>query len=77
MVTYNDLKNALAEGVTVFQYLKKDGTIREARGTTNLEIIKAEGYAFKGSQRPAPEGVTVYWDLDAHGWRSFVTANLL
>lgn len=73
----NNILTKLAGGVTAFRYLKKDGTIREARGTTNIEIIRAEGYEFKGPQRPPVEGVTVYWDMDAHGWRSFITANLL
>lgn len=59
----------LSEGVVSFKYRKSDGSLREAKGTTNLNLIPE-------ANRPATTVVTdgpaiSYFDVDANGWRSF------
>ena len=66
------LKEKLHEGEVNFEYLKKDGTIRKARGTLDTGMIP-ECYWPK-EQPTAPDNVR-YWDLDADGWRSFRPEN--
>lgn len=65
------LKEGLRNGVVVFSYKKKDGSIRVAKGTTNLHFIETK-YSFKGgSSYPKRCGYTSYWDLDKNAWRCF------
>ena len=37
-----DLKTALNEGIVLFQFIKKDGTTRHARGTTCPDLVPAD-----------------------------------
>lgn len=76
----------LQKGIYDFSYFKTDGTIREARGTLNLELIpedkrpKGENSSpLRGGRvgsEPAP-GVFTYYDLIAQGWRSFRCDNFI
>ena len=68
--TVEALKDAMRKGVVKFQYVKKDGTIRTATGTLNLDIIN-ENYSFKDSGGPDKYGYTPYWDIEKDGWRCF------
>lgn len=65
-----DIKDALKKGVVTFQFKKNDGTIRTAKGTTNLGIIN-ENYSFKGGDGPEKYGYTSYWDVEKGDWRCF------
>lgn len=67
----NALIKKLTEGSVSFKYRKIDGTIREATGTLNNELIPADaGSAIV----PADTAATVaYYDLGANGWRAFRT----
>ena len=38
----NTLKKALHEGVVLFDFIKKDGTHRDARGTTCPDLIPTD-----------------------------------
>ena len=73
----NDIKNLrkkLREGEVNFEYTKKDGTTRKARGTLDIGMIPEDHWP---KERPtAPDNVR-YWDLDAQGWRSFRPENFL
>lgn len=68
----------LSKGAVKFKYTKKDGTVREAFGTTNINFIPSE-------HRPSEEASTVitdtptvrYYDLNSKGWRSFIKENIL
>lgn len=77
-----ELKKALREGEVSFKFKKKDGTIREARGTTNSDLIphKEEKEDEVGSPKrkhtPNPN-VTCYFDLDKMLWRSFTNDSLI
>jgi hypothetical protein len=73
-----DLRNELANGLTNFAFIKKDGSVRIANGTTNLDLIPAENHP-KGTGK-ASDKVLAYFDLDKEAWRclsvntEFVTA---
>ena len=69
------LKKSLKKGIVTFQYQKKDGTIRTAKGTTNVSIIE-DNYTYKGGEGPSRYGYTSYWDVDKNDWRCF-NENLL
>lgn len=65
------LQWALCLGVALFKYKKIDGSIREARGTT--ETVPPT----KGTHRSPNYGLLTYYDLNAEGWRSAKIENLL
>ena len=70
----NDLRTALNEGVVLFEFIKKDGTTRHARGTTSTDLIPSDDMP-KGNRTPlqqaAYERQTVsFYDIDKKGWRS-------
>lgn len=69
-----DLKEHLHNGEVTFEYKKKDGTIRRARGTLRMDVIP-ESY-WPVLRPTAPDNVR-YWDLDSEGWRSFRPENFL
>lgn len=68
---YVNLRKWLSEGIVTFSYWKKDGSIREAKGTLNELLIPLDQRP-KGSPLATPnyDGVA-YFDLDKQGWRSF------
>lgn len=73
----NDIKNLrkkLHEGEVNFEYTKKDGTIRKARGTLDMGMIPESYHPV--FQPTAPDNVR-YWDLDVQGWRSFRPENFI
>lgn len=68
-VTAQTLVKNLTEGATTFKFRKVDGTIREATGTLNNDLIP-EGQ--RSTAVPAENAATVaYFDIPAAGWRSF------
>ena len=69
-------KEALHNGVVEFSYEKKDGTIREARGTLNSEVYGSENEP-KGTGKKGPENIIKYFDLDKEGWRSFDESKMI
>ena len=71
-----ELKQELHKREVKFSYWKKDGSIREARGTLNSEVYGKDNEP-TGSGRPVPENQVRYYDLDAQGWRSFLAENLI
>ena len=71
----SEFKTALNNGVVKFSFNKKDGTVREAIGTTKLSYIGAiDQNALPngtGKQTNKPSDMVCYYDLDKQGWRSF------
>ena len=67
------LNEMLHNGIVEFQFTKKDGTIRQAKGTLQTENIPA--HAIKGTGRPSNPNVQVYWDMDKQEFRSFVKSS--
>jgi hypothetical protein len=68
-VTTNALIGKLTEGSTSFKFRKVDGSIREANGTLNNDLIPAG----EPRAQALAEGAQVipFYDLDENGWRSF------
>lgn len=64
-----NLKTKLANGIAHFIYLKKDGTVREAWGTTQNNIAKAKING-RGVNREL-YSTTAYYDVEKGEWRSF------
>lgn len=74
-VTEDEVRDKLHQGIVFFTYNKKDGTFREARGTTSFNIIPEE---FTPTTNATPqEGLIRYFDLDKMAWRAFRMENLL
>ena len=58
--------------VVAFTYEKKDGTMREARGTLDARLCPPT----HGRQVPKREHLQTYYDVDKQQYRSFVKDNL-
>ena len=65
--TAEDLREALHQRIVKFFFVKKDGSLREAVGTTNLTHIPASGHPRGNGSSPK---VVVFWDFLRGGWRS-------
>ena len=72
------LLECLGMGKVVFEYYKKDGTVRRAHGTLCKGISKDfDHYEYKTEhQKKNPFGVFKYYDLDAMDFRTFSVTNL-
>ena len=64
-----NLKHKLRTGVAHFLYIKKDGTIREAWGTTNAAL--AHKYTNGNGVSREIFKTTAYFDVEKSSWRSF------
>ena len=69
-----DLKKALYEGVVLFEFVKKDGSIRHARGTTCPDLVPTDDKP-KGKRTPVQQALydrqtVAFYDIDKKGWRS-------
>ena len=77
------IKRNLANGVAHFVYLKKDGTLREAWGTTNANLIASRHYINGRGCSRENYATTAYLDLqrgengEVAAWRSFRWENLV
>lgn len=71
-----NFKNVLKERIVEFEFIKKDGTIRKAKGTTKAELIP-EAHLSTGIGRKYTENpnITKYFDIEKEGWRSFNNEN--
>ena len=69
---FEDFRKKLSTGVWRFSYFKKDGSIREAVGTLDVERIPEEKHPTGDpSDVLAPTCTFSYFDLDKNEWRSF------
>ena len=83
---FESFRLKLQNGIYRFSYFKTDGSIREATGTLNPELIPEQDHPKdtlplqgKGQERgylPAP-GVFSYYDLEKKAWRSFRCENFI
>ena len=71
-----NFKNALHKGVVEFKYKKKNGEIRSAKGTLNIEVM-GEDNAPKCTGYDIVDDNIRYYDLNSEGWRSFIPENLI
>ena len=70
-------KKALYEGVVEFTFFKKDGSVRDAKGTTNLVLIpsdkwpKGAGEMENGKLKMENYSSMAFFDFEKQDWRSF------
>ena len=80
IATTSDLRTALNEGVVLFTFVKKDGTLRHARGTTCPDLIPVDNMPLNKrspEQQAAFQRQTItFYDIDKKGWRSMQIATL-
>ena len=69
------LREDLSKGAVKFSYMKKDGSVREAFGTTNMNFIPIEQQPSDPDYIGNPNQIR-YYDLDKKEWRSFISDNL-
>lgn len=69
------LKAKLANSITHFWYLKKDGSLREAWGTCQSNIAEANING-RGYSRDSVNCIA-YWDCEKGGWRSLRWENIV
>jgi len=62
------LRDALNKGTIQFAFRKKDGNLRIALGTTNMELVPVDDHP-KGTGTSSPKQVP-YFDLKKNSWRS-------
>lgn len=68
----NELKKELKNGVVKFYYTKKDGSRRDAIGTTDInEVSKLNGYIPMGAPVTTKPNIVRYFDIERMDWRSF------
>lgn len=73
-----ELKEHLKNGIVEFSFIKKDGTTRSAKGTTNIGIISEVGGTLPiGADYKISDNVTKYYDIESQGWRSFINENFV
>ena len=69
-----DLKTALYEGIVLFEFIKKDGSLRRVRGTTSPDLVPADDTP-KNKRTPEQQAAydrqtVAFYDIDKKGWRS-------
>jgi Protein of unknown function (DUF2693). len=74
IATTTDLRAALNEGVVLFEFIKKDGTLRHARGTTCPDLIPTDNMP-QNKRSPQQQAaferqVVTFYDIDRKAWRS-------
>ena len=70
----HDLRKALNEGIVLFEFIKKDGTLRHARGTTSPDLVPSVDTP-QGKRTPQVQALyerqtVAFYDIDKKGWRS-------
>lgn len=70
----HDLRTALHEGVVLFEFIKRDGTLRHARGTTCPDLVPMvntpQGKRTAEQQAAYERQVVTFYDIDKKEWRS-------
>lgn len=67
-----EFNEMLHKGIVDFEFIKKDGTIRKAKGTLLPQYLPAKSNSGEGSSRKPSDNVMVYFDLEKNSFRSFV-----
>ena len=70
-----ELNKMLHEGIVEFEFIKKDGSVRQAKGTLLSEYLPAP--KADATPRKKNDDVLVYFDLDKKSFRSFVKASFV
>ena len=67
-----EFNKMLHEGVVDFEFVKKDGSVRQAKGTLLAEHLPAPKADSDSTSRKTSENVMVYFDMEKKAFRSFV-----
>lgn len=67
-----EFSKMLQEGIVDFEFIKKDGSVRQAKGTLVAEYLPAPTADSDCSTRKKNENVMVYFDMEKKSFRSFV-----
>lgn len=67
-ISVPELRKLLRKSIVNFEFIKLDGEVRPARGTTMMKYIPQEDHP-KGI-RPSSDAVATFYDLDKEAWRS-------
>ena len=67
-----EFSEMLRNGIVDFEYIKKDGTVRQAKGTLVAEHLPAPKADSDCSTRKKNENMMVYFDMEKKSFRSFV-----
>ena len=70
-----EMKSMLHEGIVEFEYIKKDGSVRSAKGTLLKEYLPASNGNTTAPKKN--DNVQVYYDLDKKSFRSFLKASFV
>ena len=65
-----ELKEMLKNDIVEFEFIKKDGSVRTAKGTLMAEHLPP--LKENNNSRKPNENVVVYFDMEKQSWRSFV-----
>lgn len=71
-----DLKQLLSEGIVEFTFKKKNGEIRTAKGSRNIDVLMDTPCSgFMEEDKPIGVGkesttAVPYWDFEKQAWRS-------
>ena len=74
---FEDFRNKLHSGIFRFSYFKKDGSIREAYGTLNPDLIPTEHLPKEQEIKNQNFEILNYFDLNRNDWRSFRLDNFI
>ena len=67
-----EFSNMLHNGIVDFEFIKKDGSVRQAKGTLLAEHLPAPKADSDSTPRKQNENVMVYFDMEKKSFRSFV-----
>ena len=67
-ITVPELRDLLHNKIVNFEFIKLDGDIRPAKGTTMMKYIPKENHP--SGMNPASEKVAAFWDMKKNAWRS-------
>lgn len=76
-ISNEELLSRLQEGETRFRFMKMDGSLREARGTTNLALVPVDLHPSPEPKQNQPHNVIRFFDLDKNWWRSLREETLI
>ena len=72
-----EFSEMLRNGIVDFEFVKKDGTVRQAKGTLVAEHLPAPKADSDAPARKTNENVFVYFDMEKQSFRSFVKSSFM
>ena len=72
-----EFSEMLRNGIVDFEFVKKDGSIRQAKGTLVAEHLPAQKADSDAPARKTNENVLVYFEMEKQSFRSFVKSSFV